>query len=48
MELKDIRNEIFSDLSVKKLLEEIMGTIITSDINTFNQGIEEFARVTKK
>ena len=46
--LKDIRNEIFSDLSVKKLLEEIMGTIITSDINTFNQGIEEFARVTKK
>lgn len=46
--LKDIRNEIFSDESVKKLLEEIMGTIITSDINTFNQGIEEFARVTKK
>ena len=46
--LKDIRNEIFSDVSVKKLLEEIMGTIITSDINTFNQGIEEFVRVTKK
>ena len=46
--LKDIRNEIFSDASVKKLLEEIMGTIITSDINTFNQGIEEFTRITKK
>ena len=46
--LKDIRNEIFSDASVKKLLEEIMGTIITSDVNTFNQGIEEFTRITKK
>lgn len=46
--LKDIRNEIFSDASVKKLLEEVMGTIITSDINTFNQGIEEFTRITKK
>lgn len=45
--LKDVRNEFFSDLKVKKLLEEIMGTIITSDINTFNQGIEEFAKVTK-
>lgn len=46
--LKDVRNEVFSDLKVKKLLEEIMGIIITSDINTFNQGIEEFAKVTKK
>lgn len=46
--LKDVRNEIFSDAKVKKLLEEIMGTIMTSDINTFNQGIEEFAKVTKK
>lgn len=46
--LKDVRNEIFSDAKVKKLLEEIMGTIITSDISTFNQGIEEFANVTKK
>lgn len=46
--LKDVRNEIFSDLKVKKMLEEIMGTIITSDINTFNQGIEEFVKVTKK
>ena len=33
---------------VEKLLEEIMGTIMTSDIDTFNKGIEEFAKVTKK
>ena len=46
--LKDVRNEIFSDAKVKKILEEIMGTIMTSDINTFNQGIEAFAKVTKK
>lgn len=46
--LEDVRNEIFSDEKVKKLLEEIMGTIMTSDIDTFNQGIEEFAKVTKK
>lgn len=46
--LKDIRNEIFSDVSVKKLLEEIMGTIITSDISAFNQGIEKFVRVTEE
>lgn len=47
-DLKNVRNEIFSDEKIKKLLEEIMGTIITADINTFNQGIEEFAKVTKK
>lgn len=46
--LKDVRNEIFSDTKVKKLLEKIIGTIITSDINTFNQGIEDFTKVTKK
>lgn len=46
--LKDVRNEIFSEAKIKKFLEEIIGTIITSDINTFNQGIEKFARVTKK
>lgn len=46
--LKDIRNTIFSDANVMKLLEEIIGTIITSDISTFNQGIEEFAKVSKK
>lgn len=46
-ELKDIRNQIFSDQAIKKFLEEIIGTIITSDINTFNYGIEEFVKVTK-
>lgn len=46
--LQDVRNEIFSDAKVEKILEEIMGTIMTSDIDTFNQGIEEFAKVTKK
>lgn len=46
--LEDVRNEIFSEAKIKKFLEEIIGTIITSDINTFNQGIEEFTRVTKK
>lgn len=46
--LKDVRNEIFSGTNVKKLLEEIIGTIINSDINTFNKGIEEFTKVTKK
>lgn len=46
--LKNTRNEIFSNKNVEKMLEEIMGTIITSDIKTFNQGIEEFAKITKE
>jgi hypothetical protein len=46
--LKDVRNTIFSDANVMKLLEQIIGTIITSNISTFNQGIEEFAKVSKK
>ena len=46
--LQNVRNEIFSDAKVKKILEEIMGTIISSDINTLNQGIEQFAKVTKE
>ncbi len=46
--LKKMRNEIFSETNVKKILEEIMGTIITSDINNFNKGIEEFTKVTKE
>ncbi len=45
--LKNVRNQIFSDPAIKKWLEEIIGTIITSDIDTFNQGIEEFVKVTK-
>lgn len=46
-ELQQVRNQIFSNQAIKKLLEEIIGTIITSDIDTFNQGIESFVRVTK-
>ena len=46
--LKNVRNEIFSNAKIKKILEEIIGTIISSDIDTFNKGIEEFAKVTKK
>ena len=45
--LKDIRNQFFSNQAIKRWLEEIIGTIITSDIETFNQGIEEFVKVTK-
>ena len=46
--LKNTRNEIFSNKNVEKILEEIIGTIIISDIKTFNQGIEEFAKITKE
>lgn len=45
--LKDVRNQIFSNQAVKKCLEDIIGTIITSDIDTFNQGIESFVKVTR-
>lgn len=45
--LKDVRNQIFSNQAVKKCLEDIIGTIITSDIDTFNQGIESFVKVTQ-
>lgn len=45
--LKDTRNQFFSNQAIKRWLEEIIGTIITSDIDTFNQGIEEFVKVTK-
>lgn len=46
--LQDVRNKIFSNSKVKKILEEIIGRIISSDIDTFNQGIEEFVKVTKE
>lgn len=46
--LEDIRNEVFSETKIKKILEEIVGAIITSDTTTFNQGIEEFVKVTRK
>lgn len=45
--LKDLRNHLFSDQAIKRWLEEIIGTLITSEIDTFNQGIEEFVKVTK-
>lgn len=45
--LKDVRNQLFSNQVIKRWLEEIIGTIINSDIDTFNQGIEEFVKVTK-
>lgn len=47
-ELKDIRNQFFSNQVIKQWLEEIIGTIIVSDIDTFNQGIEELVKVTKE
>lgn len=46
-ELKDVRNQIFSNQAIKNLLDDIIGTIITSDLDTFNYGIEEFVKVTK-
>lgn len=45
--LKDVRNQFFSNQAIKRWLEEIIGAIITSDTDTFNQGIEEFIKVTK-
>ena len=47
-ELVDIRNKIFSNQSIKKCLEEIIDSMITSDIVTFNKGIEVFMSTTKK
>lgn len=43
-----IGDNIFSKKIIKKSLEDLIGTIIASDINTFNYGIEEFVNVTKK
>ncbi len=45
---KEIRNSIFSETKIKKCLEEMIGTIIISDIETFNQGIEQFVSTTKE
>ena len=47
-ELHDVRNKIFSNEAIEKCLEGIVGTIITSDIDTFNQGIKEFVDTTRK
>ena len=43
--LKNVRNEIFSNRTVEKILNDIIGTLITSDIKTFNQGIIEIKNV---
>ena len=39
--LKNVRNEIFSEVKEKKLLEEVIGTIITSDINKIKSSYPE-------
>ena len=46
--LLDINRNVFSDKKIKDSLEQIIGTIITSDTNTFNIGIEEFVSATKE
>lgn len=46
--LSDINRNVFSDKKIKDSLEQIIGTIITSDTDTFNKGIEEFVSVTKE
>ena len=46
--LADINRNVFSDKKVKDSLEQIIGTIITSDTDTFNMGIEKFVNVTKE
>ena len=43
-----VRNEIFSDKNIAAFLENIIGSIITSDTNTFNQGLDAFEKVTKE
>lgn len=46
--LADINRNVFSDKKIKDSLEQIIGTIITSDTDTFNMGIEKFVNVTKE
>ena len=43
-----VRNEIFSDKNIAAFLETIIGSIITSDTDTFNQGLDAFEKVTKE
>ena len=43
-----VRNEIFSDKNIATFLETIIGSIITSDTNTFNQGLDAFEKVTNE
>lgn len=46
--LADINRNVFSDKKIKDSLEQIIGTIIISDTDTFNMGIEKFVNVTKE
>lgn len=46
--LSDINRNVFSDGKIKDSLEQIIGTIISSNTDTFNKGIEEFVNVTKE
>ncbi len=46
--LKKIRNELFSNEKINLWLEEIIGAIITSNIDDFNKGIEKFIQVTNE
>ncbi|MCI9177154.1 MAG: hypothetical protein HFJ28_00865 [Clostridia bacterium] len=46
--MKEIRNSIFSETEITKWIEEIIGTIITANNDSFHQGIKEFTAVTKK
>ena len=43
-----VRNEIFSDKNIAAFLESILGSIITSDTDKFNQGLDAFEKVTKE
>ena len=46
--LKEVRDEIFSKAAIRQVLEDIMNTIISSDIDDFNKGVEEFTKVTRE
>lgn len=46
--LVNVRNRVFSNKNVSELLENIIGSIITSDTDSFYKGIEEFEKVTKE
>ena len=47
-DFSNIRKEIFSDDRIKDSVEQIMGTIITSNTQIANQEIEGFVKVTKE
>lgn len=45
---KAVREEIFSRQNIKRLLDEIIGAIITSPKDEFNYGIEQFVKTTRE